>query len=179
MPDARRHATNIGAPWLKVRGPNPRSTDLGLITTEAAHAVRESLSAAGSDITIGTNTSAILIDELVDTVSHPERLLGVHWMDSRACSSPCCAKPSESSMKASRSRTGPDRRDRPRLLHLAAAVLRAVRDRRLLGPRHRPERFGRERAAWWRATRSRCKRRQERPIARPAVRPANTFVTPE
>jgi 3-hydroxybutyryl-CoA dehydrogenase len=37
--------------------------------------------AAGPGTVIGTNTSAIPIEELADQVEHPERFLGVHWMN--------------------------------------------------------------------------------------------------
>lgn len=35
----------------------------------------------GSDVVIGTNTSAIPIGDLAESVSHAERFLGVHWMN--------------------------------------------------------------------------------------------------
>ena len=38
-------------------------------------------SMVGPDVVIGTNTSAIPIGELATSVSHPERFLGVHWMN--------------------------------------------------------------------------------------------------
>jgi 3-hydroxybutyryl-CoA dehydrogenase len=38
-------------------------------------------SLTGPEVIIGTNTSAISIGELARTVRHPERFLGVHWMN--------------------------------------------------------------------------------------------------
>jgi 3-hydroxybutyryl-CoA dehydrogenase len=46
-----------------------------------ADALRRISRAARADTVIGTNTSAIPIGELAESVEHPERFLGVHWMN--------------------------------------------------------------------------------------------------
>jgi 3-hydroxybutyryl-CoA dehydrogenase len=46
-----------------------------------ADALRRISLAARTDTVIGTNTSAIPIGELAESVDRPERFLGVHWMN--------------------------------------------------------------------------------------------------
>jgi 3-hydroxybutyryl-CoA dehydrogenase len=49
--------------------------------TVKADALRRISRAARADTVIGTNTSAIPIGELAESVERPERFLGVHWMN--------------------------------------------------------------------------------------------------
>jgi 3-hydroxybutyryl-CoA dehydrogenase len=49
---------------------------------DVKHGVLASISSyVPADVIIGSNTSAIPIGELAKTVTHPERFLGVHWMN--------------------------------------------------------------------------------------------------